>query len=211
MIVDHVPREPQASVFIVDDDIDMRESLALLMSALGYSVESFASGRDFLDRAAFRGAGCLLLDLRMPELDGLDVLAALRERDYSVPAVMISGQADVRCAVIAMRSGAFDFFEKPYEPRALIESVRKAVSRSTEARGAARRYGELRERYVTLSVEERKVMSMVIAGNLECEIAKNLDCSRRTAQLRRASVMRKMLARSLPELVEFALALGHVE
>ena len=198
------------TVSIVDDDQQVRESLAALIQSLNIETACYASGREFLEKFSPERPGCVVLDLRMPDLSGLDVIQELAARGTEVPVVMISGHGDIPAAVSAMKAGAVDFLEKPYPGSALLESVRKALARDEQQRteGASRR--QLVERYESLSPDEKQVLELTAAGKPDKAIALALDLSLRTIQLRRASVMRKMQARSRAELIGMAHRLDRV-
>jgi FixJ family two-component response regulator len=198
------------TVSIVDDDQQVRESLAALIQSMNIDVACYASGREFLEKFSPARPGCVVLDLRMPELSGLDVLEELAARNIEVPIVMISGHGDIPAAVSAMKAGAVDFLEKPYHGSALIESVRKALARDEEQRAAGATRRQLAERYEALSPDEKQVLELTAAGKPDKAIALALDLSLRTIQLRRASVMRKMQARSRAELIGMAHRLDRV-
>jgi two-component system, LuxR family, response regulator FixJ len=197
-------------VSIVDDDQQVRESLAALIQSMNIDVECYASGRDFLDHCTESRPGCVVLDLRMPQISGLEVIEELAARKIDVPVIMISGHGDIPAAVAAIKAGAVDFLEKPYRGSALIESVRRALERDAKQREARAERRELRERYESLTHDEKQVLELTVAGRPDKAIATALDLSLRTIQLRRASVMRKMHARSRAELIGLAHRLDRV-
>jgi two-component system, LuxR family, response regulator FixJ len=191
-------------VSVVDDDEQVRESLAALIQSMDLDVECFASGREFLDTYTHDGPGCVVLDLRMPQLTGLEVIDELSARHITVPIIMISGHGDIPAAVSAMKSGAIDFLEKPYRGAALMDSVRRAIDLDERAlRGEADR-GKLLAHFESLTDEEKEVLELTAEGKPDKAIAQKLDLSLRTIQLRRASVMRKMDAHSRAELIRLA-------
>lgn len=192
------------TVTVVDDDDQVRESLVALIQSMNLQVECFASGRDFLDRYQHSRPGCIVLDLRMPQLSGLDVIAELSAREIRVPIIMISGHGDIPAAVSAMKAGAIDFLEKPYRGAALMESVRKAVEIDARQREADAHRNDLAERYARLTADERQVLELTAEGKPDKAIALRLDLSLRTIQLRRASVMRKLNVHSRAELIRLA-------
>lgn len=198
------------SVSIVDDDQQVRESLAALVQSMNIDVDCYASGTEFLDRFDASRPGCIVLDLRMPQLSGLDVIDELAARGIDVPVIMISGHGDIPAAVAAMKRGAIDFLEKPYRGSALIESVRKALDRDARQRQTQAQRQELSDRFESLTHDEKQVLDLTAAGKPDKAIALVLDLSLRTIQLRRASVMRKMQAHSRAELIGLAHRLDRV-
>jgi FixJ family two-component response regulator len=191
-------------VSVVDDDEQVRESLAALIQSMDVEVEVYASGREFLDHYNPGQPGCIVLDLRMPQLNGQEVIDELNARQINTPVIMISGHGDIPAAVAAIKSGAVDFLEKPYPGSALMDSVRRAIARDAEQRESGNEKQLLLERYETLTADERQVLELTVAGKPDKAIALKLDLSLRTIQLRRASVMRKMHAHSRAELIGLA-------
>ena len=196
-------------VTVVDDDDQVRDSLAALIQSTNLDVECYASGTEFLDRHSAERPGCIVLDLRMPQVSGLEVIAELRARGIQTPIIMISGHGDIPAAVSAMKAGAVDFFEKPYRGAALMEAVRRALDLDARTRQAEAARRSLFDRYETLNAEEREVLELTAEGKPDKAIALKLDLSLRTIQLRRASVMRKMHARSRAELIRLVQVLEH--
>ncbi len=191
-------------VSVVDDDEQVRESLAALIQSMDVEVEAYASGREFLDHYNPGQPGCIVLDLRMPQLNGQEVIDELVARQINTPVIMISGHGDIPAAVAAIKSGAIDFLEKPYPGSALMDSVRRAIARDAEQRESSSEKQLLLDRYETLTPDERQVLELTVAGKPDKAIALKLDLSLRTIQLRRASVMRKMHAHSRAELIGLA-------
>jgi two-component system, LuxR family, response regulator FixJ len=198
------------TVFVVDDDEQVRESLAALIQSLNLEVQCYASGREFLDSYSPEQPGCLVLDLRMPQMSGLEVIEELRSRGAEVPVIMISGHGDIPAAVAAIKSGAVDFLEKPYPTSALMESINRAIERDAKHREDNSERQLLLDRYETLTADERQVLDLTVAGKPDKAIALKLDLSLRTIQLRRASVMRKMHAHSRAELIGLAHRIDRV-
>jgi len=192
------------TVSVVDDDEQVRESLAALVQSMNLEVECYASGREFLDHYPNDRPGCIVLDLRMPEISGLDILRELALRKTNVPVIMISGHGDISAAVTAMKSGAVDFLEKPYRGAALMERVRQAINIDICQRQARAVQEKLVERYEALTADEKEVLQLTVAGKPDKAIALKLDLSLRTIQLRRASLMRKMKTHSRAELIRLA-------
>ncbi|HEV3138554.1 MAG TPA: response regulator [Pirellulales bacterium] len=197
------------TVSVVDDDEQVRESLAALIQSMNLDVECYASGRDFLDHFVPTRPGCLVLDLRMPQVSGLEILNMLSSRSIHLPVIMISGHGDIPAAVSAMKAGAIDFLEKPYRGAALMESVRRAIELDARHRREQAERDELIAKYETLTAVEKNVLELTVAGKHDKEVAHRLDLSLRTIQLRRASVMRKLNAHSRAELILLAQAIKH--
>ncbi len=195
------------TVTVVDDDDQVRESLVALIQSMNLQVECYASGREFLDGYRAPQPGCVVLDLRMPQISGLDVIAELSARNIHVPIIMISGHGDIPAAVSAMKAGAIDFLEKPYRGSALMDSVRKAVDLDARQRESHEQRRELVARYERLTPDERQVLELTAEGKPDKAIALKLDLSLRTIQLRRASLMRKLNAHSRAELIRLAQTL----
>ena len=198
------------TVSIVDDDQQVRESLAALIQSMNIDVECYASGREFLDHCTPSRPGCVVLDLRMPQLSGLEVIEQLAAHDIDLPVIMISGHGDIPAAVAAIQAGAVDFLEKPYRASALIESIRRALDRDAKQRETRAEHRALLQRYESLTHDEKQVLDLTVAGKPDKVIAAALDLSLRTIQLRRASVLRKMQAHSRTELIGLAHRLDRV-
>ena len=195
-------------VHIVDDEEPVRKSLAFLLATSGFTVRLHDSATSFLSVAADLGNACLVTDLRMPDISGVDLLAQLKAMNAMLPAIVITGHGDVPMAVAAMKSGALDFIEKPFEDEVLIEAIRRAAERITGKPDDVDDVAALRERFALLSDRETQVLSAVVAGLPNKTIAYDLDISPRTVEIHRANVMTKMQARSLPELVRMTIAMG---
>jgi two-component system, LuxR family, response regulator FixJ len=199
------------TVSVVDDDEQVRESLAALIQSMNVDVECYASGKEFLDKFSQSRPGCVVLDLRMPQTSGLDVLDELSARQIRVPVIMISGHGDIPAAVSAMKAGAVDFFEKPYLGAALMESVRRAIDLDVRIRQTQAERNQLLARFESLTADEKDVLRLTVAGKPDKAIALKLDLSLRTIQLRRASVMRKLDTHSRAELIRLYQALEQPE
>lgn len=195
-----------ATVFIVEDDTAVRRALSLALTERGYAVDSFASAEAFLDAGCAGRAGCLVLDIRMPGIGGLELQERLQRAGSSLPVIFITAHANVPMAVNAVRRGAFDFLEKPYELEALISSIDRAVASDRRRRDSEETAAEARRRYRQLSNREREVLTLLIAGPDTSNrlIAGQLGISHRTVETYRARLMQKMGARSLVELVRLA-------
>jgi FixJ family two-component response regulator len=191
-------------VFLVDDDASVRKSLARLVKTAGYEAELFASVRDFLARAPYDGPCCLVLDVRMPGLTGLDLQEALRVAGQRLSIVFITGHRDVPVSVKAMKAGAVDFLTKPVDAETLLEAIRQAVARTLTDRRRQARVKEIRSRIATLTPREAAVFALVVTGMLNKQIGSQLGIAEKTVKVHRARVMEKMQAGSLAELVRLA-------
>ena len=193
-------------VHIVDDEEPVRKSLAFLLTMHGFAVRVHNSATDFLASAPSIRNGCLVTDLRMPDMSGVELLRALQAAQAMIPAIVITGHGDVPMAVEAMKAGALDFIEKPFEDEVLIDAIKRAAERLGESPVGADDVTAIQSRLQQLSERERQVLSSVVAGLPNKTIAYDLDISPRTVEVHRANVMTKMQARNLPELVRMALA-----
>jgi RNA polymerase sigma factor (sigma-70 family) len=198
----------QETVFVVDDDQAMRSSLQWLIESMGMHVETYASAQAFLDAYYPGRAGCLLLDVRMPGMSGLELQAYLARREHRIPVIMITGHGDVAMAVKAMKNGAVDFIEKPFDDEALIISIRNALQHDEKQRALRAQRADIAARMAELTPREHEVMSMVTDGKSNKEIAAALGVSAKTVEVHRARVMDKMRADSLAELVRMVLIAG---
>ena len=195
----------QANVFVVDDDQAMRNSLKWLIESVGMHVETFASATDFIHNYYPGRAGCLLLDVRMPGMSGLELQQHFLEHQINIPIIIITGHGDVPMAVRAMKSGAVDFIEKPFNDELLLESIRNALDLDVERRTAQAGRAEVAARLAQLTPREHEVMEMVTDGKSNKDIAHTLGVSAKTVEAHRARVMEKMDARSLADLVKMAV------
>jgi two-component system response regulator FixJ len=198
----------QSRVYIVDDDSSVRDSLELLLKASGYDVRSFASGNELLKAIPSLSFGCLIIDVRMPDIDGLELQRRLAELNATLPVVVITGYGDVATAVSAMKAGAVDFVEKPFSKDAIVGSVELALNHRPRSPVDNREREAIEKRLGLLSPREREVLDGLIAGQPNKVIAYNLSLSIRTVEIHRARVMDKMQAGSLSELVRFAINAG---
>jgi FixJ family two-component response regulator len=196
-------------VFVVDDDVSVREFLKRLLESAGWQLESFASAQEFLSRPRALVPSCVVLDVGLPDINGLDVQQRLADRN-DMPIIFITGQADVAMTVRAMKAGAAEFLTKPFGNDVLLEAIGHAVERSRAALGQEAEMQALRGRYASLSGREREVMALVAAGRLNKLVGSELGISEITVKAHRGKMMRKMNARSLPELVHMAAKLGVV-
>ena len=196
------------TVFVVDDDQAVRDSLALLVQSVGLDVETYASAGEFLDAFEADRPGCLVTDIRMPGMSGLELQEKLTEDGALIPVIVLTGHGDVPAAVRALKGGAVDFVEKPFNPQALLDLVQQAIARDADIRAQAAREAELAERRALLTPREQEVMELVVAGKANKVIAIDLDISERTVELHRGRIMKKMRVRSLAELMRLVLPQG---
>ena len=201
---------PEPTVFVVDDDRAMRESLSWLLDSVGLRVRSYATAAEFLADHDPAQPGCLVLDVRMPGMSGLDLQAELARRGVELPTIVITGHAEVSMAVRAVKAGALDFIEKPFSDQLLLDRVRQALQIDLEAREVRRRREDARRRLATLTAREREVLNLVVAGKQNKEIASELGVSPKTVEVHRAHVMSKMCVDSLAELIRITLLAGEI-
>lgn len=192
---------PEPTVFVVDDDAKVRNSLCRLISTLKLPVQAFESAMEFLDAVGSDRVGCVIIDVRMPEMSGLQLLEALAKSSSFLPAIVVTGHADVPMTVRAMKTGAIDLIEKPYNDQELLELILKANQQSIETYRNHKQRSDIRRRYDSLSRRERQVLEGVIAGNPNKTVAADLGLSQKTIDIHRAKVMGKMHAKSFAELV----------
>lgn len=198
-------------VHIIDDDPAVRDSLQLLLATENFAVRTHASARDFLTGVEPSETGCVVTDVRMPELSGFDLLANMKERRLDLPVIVITAHADVPLAVQAMKAGAIDLLEKPFDDEALLASIRHALLRRHNEFGADAEAAMVRERLATLTARESEVLSGILKGQPNKIIAHELGISVRTVEVHRANVMAKMRAGSLSELVRMSLLMPRAE
>ncbi len=198
----------KALVHVIDDDEAMRESLAFLLGTAGIDVQTYESAAAFLEVAAKLEAGCVITDVRMPGLSGIELLQRLRELKLGVPVIVITGHGDVPLAVEAMKIGAVDFLEKPFDDEVLLTSVRSALNQLDRDHKRQAERSDIEARLATLSNRERDVLDGLVAGLANKQIAYDLGISPRTIEIYRANLMTKMQAASLSDLVRMALVAG---
>lgn len=201
----------QSTVFIVDDDEAVRDSLSWLMQSVGLNTETFASADAFLQGFGEDRPGCLLLDIRMPGMSGLELQSVLQERGFRLPLVVISGHADVPMAVRALKAGAFDFVEKPFNDQLLLDTVQRAIEQDREQRESHAQIDEWRARLESLTPREHEVLELVVGGASNKVISHELGVSLKTVEAHRARVMDKLQAESLSQLVRMILTLTNAD
>lgn len=195
----------EATVFVVDDDDAVRESLVFLMKSIGLKAESFPSAQAFLDSYNAARAGCLVLDIRMPGMSGLELQDKLIQMGSILPIIFITGHGDVPMAVKAIKAGAADFVQKPFRDQELIDRIREVLEEDSHARAETLQRTEILRRMETLTEREREVMGQVVDGKANKVVAIDLNVSQRTVEIHRANVMEKMKARSLAQLVRLVM------
>lgn len=200
--------EPAATIYVVDDDEGVRNSLRFLLKSVGLTARTLASAQAFLESYQPKQPGCVVLDVRMPGMSGLELQQQLNLRGAIIPVIFITGHGDIPMAVEAMQHGAFDFLQKPFRDQDLIERIHRALERDARNRAALAHRDRIRERFESLTPREHEVLSLMTRGKPNKVMAAELGVSQRTVEIHRARVMDKMGARSLPELIRFALAAG---
>ncbi len=203
--------EAQATVFIVDDDEAVRDSLKMLMESVDLHAEVFASAHEFLQLFDDDRSGCLVLDIRMPGMSGLELQAVLNERHSMLPVIFITGHGDVPMAVQAIRGGAQDFIQKPFREQELLDRVQQVLAEDSRNRHVLHQKRDILERLSTLTPREREVLGLVVAGNANKVIAIDLGLSQRTVEIHRAHVMDKMQTKSLAHLVRMMISVEDEE
>jgi RNA polymerase sigma factor (sigma-70 family) len=196
------------TVFIVDDDPSHRDSLQFLLESVGLEVRSFSSARDFLDNADPETPGCLLLDVRMPGMSGLDLQNELANVKISLPIIFITGHGTVPMSVRAMKAGAVDFLQKPFDDQDLLHAIRQAIEQDCQSRVKREKLKEIHKLVDSLSPREYQVFTLLVSGMLNKQVAYELGISERTIKVHRSRIMEKMIANSLADLVRYAENLG---
>jgi len=199
--------EPAPVVFIVDDDEAVRDSLRLLLKSVGLNPLTLASAQEFLTAYDPAHPGCVVLDVRMPQMSGLEVQEQLNLRGAPIPVIFITGHGDIPMAVEAMQAGAFDFLQKPFRDQDLIDRIQRALEKDRATRATLGERGLLRERFESLTPREREVLALVVAGKPNKIMAADLNVSQRTVEIHRARAMEKMGASSLAQLVRMMMDL----
>jgi FixJ family two-component response regulator len=200
--------EVTAVVFVIDDDPSMRAALEDLISSVGLQARLFASPQEFLHGPRSDAPGCLVLDVRLPGMSGLTFQKELERVGITLPVIFITGHGDIPMSVRAMKAGAVEFLTKPFHDQEMLDAIHAAIERDKQRRRQALLVAELRERYVTLTERERQIMTLVVMGRANKQIAAELNLSEMTVKVHRGQAMRKMQAESLPELVRMADRLG---
>ena len=193
------------TVFIVDDDSGVRSSIRVLMKSVGLAATMFASAKEFLDGYHAIQPGCLVLDIRMPGMSGLELQEELNKRGAVIPVIFVTGHADVPMAVEAMRHGAFDFLQKPLRDQDLVDRVQKALAHDRDTRDALKEHGRIRARIASLTPREKEVLDLLTVGKANKMMAQDLGLSQRTVEIHRAHVMEKMGAKSIAQLVRMVM------
>jgi FixJ family two-component response regulator len=200
--------EAEPTVFVVDDDPSVRRSTERLVRSIGFNVQTFATAKEFTERARVESPSCLVLDVQLPGPSGLDLQRELVRAGVRIPIIFITGRGSIPMSVRAMKEGAVEFLTKPTRSRDLLAAIRAAIERDRASHQARRELDALRERYARLTGREREVMALVVAGRLNKQIAGELSTSERTVKFHRAHIMEKMEADSVAELVRMAGQLG---
>jgi FixJ family two-component response regulator len=199
--------KPQ-TVYIIDDEQDVRDGLQMLLKSIGITAETFPSAIDFLEQYQMDWPGCILVDIRMPGMSGIELQRKLNAMGAPIPVILISGHADVPTAVRVIQEGALDLLEKPINEQELLDKVQSALDSDDKRRRAYLEKKQIQSRYEQLTPREKEIMNEVVLGKMNKVIAYELDITKRTVELHRAHVMEKMQARSLADLVRYAQTLN---
>ena len=197
-------KNDQAIAHVIDDDISLRDALDLLLPSVGLDVRTYTSVQEFLDAGAHQGPGCIVLDVRLPGISGLDFQSRCDGFGIHLPIVLMTGHGDVPMSVQAMKAGAVDFLPKPFRDQDMIDAVTAAIERDRERRAADSAAADIRDRYTSLSPREQQVMTLVTAGKMNKQVAFELGLSEITVKTYRGAVMQKMAARTFADLVRMA-------
>ena len=192
------------TVFVVDDDPSVLKSLVRLLRSLGFDVETFASAELFLARKHYDGIGCIVLDVRMPGLSGMDLQDQLSQADYSMPIIFITGHGNIPMSVQAMKKGAVDFLTKPFDDEELLQAVKKAIEKDSKAKAERAEVHEALRRIEQLTPREHEILRYVITGMLNKQIALKLDIAEKTVKIHRGRIMEKLCVNSVADLVRLA-------
>lgn len=197
----------QPTVFVVDDDQAMRDSLCMLLESVGVACRTFSSANDFLASCDPKHEGCLLLDVRMPGMSGMELLEMLKSRGILLPPILITGHGDVPMAVRALKQGAYDFIQKPFNTQELLDRIHAAIQMDSENRQRLREIERRRAHLATLTRREAEVVDMIVTGNSSKVIAMKLGISPKTVDAHRANILKKLDVRTVAEIVQFRLNL----
>ena len=203
--------QADATIFVIDDDEAVRQSLEFLLKTAGIKVRSFESAKAFLDFLPQVGSGCVITDVRMPEITGIDLLRKVKDVKPDLPVIVITGHGDIALAVEAMKIGAVDFLEKPFDDDHLLAAVNSALEQEADVAQRKAEVNEIHDKLAALSNRERQVLEGLVAGNANKNIAFDLGISPRTVEIYRANLMTKMAANSLSDLVRMAMMAGILE
>jgi FixJ family two-component response regulator len=195
---------PNPTIFIIDDDSSMRRALSYLLQSAGYKVETYSSAEKFLQRDPYDGVGCILLDVRMPGLSGMDLQEKLMRPDYMMPIIFLTGHGELSMGVHAMKKGAVDFLTKPCDDGQLLAAVNRAIEKDMQARGSYKQKQEIRRRIELLTPRENEILRYVITGLLNKQIAASLGIAEPTVKIHRGRIMEKLRAESVADLVRMA-------
>jgi FixJ family two-component response regulator len=195
---------PNPTIFIIDDDSSMRRALSYLLQSAGYKVETYSSAEKFLQREPYDGVGCILLDVRMPGLSGMDLQEKLMRPDYMMPIIFLTGHGELSMGVHAMKKGAIDFLTKPCDDEQLLAAVNRAIEKDMQARGSYKEKQEIRRRIELLTPRENEILRYVITGLLNKQIAATLGIAEPTVKIHRGRIMEKLRAESVADLVRMA-------
>lgn len=201
----------ESTVFVIDDDTAVRESMAVLLESAGFEVEAYGSASAFLKAYQPDRPGCLVLDVRMPQMDGLELQEVLARRHLRVPIIFITGHGDISMSVRAIRGGAVDFLEKPFDDEVLLARIREALQGDAERRREETERAAIRARFANLTKREKEVMVLVLGGLSSKDIAAKLRVSPRTVEVHRARIMTKMEAQSIVDLMVMSLSCEYVD
>ncbi len=203
--------QPEPIIYVIDDDDAVRQSLEFLLRTAGHTVRSFESAKAFLEILPQLRSGCIITDVRMPDISGIDLLRRVKQLDADIPVIMITGHGDISLAVEAMKLGAVDFLEKPFDDDQLLAALKATLSRDADLAERKAELSEINDKLAALSNRERQVLDGLVAGNANKTIAFDLGISPRTVEIYRANLMTKMAANSLSDLVRMAMLAGILE